>query len=169
MVVFLNADDFYKDAGVLARVAGLMHDEQLDALYGDVEFFHPDRRDEVARYYNSGRFTASRLAWGWMPAHPALFMRRVLFERYGGFRTDYRIAADFEFIARVFKHRDLRHRHLPETLVRMQLGGVSTSGWRATLRINREMMRACRANGIRTNWFKMLARYPWKAMEFLHV
>ena len=169
VVVFLNADDFYKDAGVVARVVGLMQDEQLDALYGDVEFFRPDRRNEVARRYNSGRFTVSRLAWGWMPAHPALFMRRSLFERYGGFQTDYRIAADFEFIARVFKNRDLRHRHLPETLVRMQLGGVSTSGWRATLRINREMMRACKANGIRTNWFKMLARYPLKAVEFLHV
>ena len=169
VVAFLNADDFYKDAGVLARVAQVMQAERLDALYGDVEFFRPGRPDVVARRYDSGRFASSKLAWGWMPAHPALFVRRALFERYGEFRTDYHIAADFEFVARVFKHRELRHRHLPETLVRMQLGGISTSGWRATLRINREMMRACQANGIRTNWFKMLARYPLKAMEFLHV
>ena len=169
IVEFLNSDDFYHDTGVLARVALLMLSEQLDALYGDVEFFRPGQRDALVRRYNSGRFTAARLGWGWMPAHPALFVRRTLFERYGAFRTDYRIAGDFEFIARVFKHLELRHRHLPETLVCMQLGGISTSGWRATLRINREMMRACRANGIRTNWLKMLARYPLKAMEFLHV
>ena len=68
----------------------------------------------------------------------------------------------------VFKHAELQHRHLPESLVYMQLGGASTSGWRATVRINSEMMRACRENEIRTNWFKMLARYPLKAMEFLH-
>lgn len=169
VVAFLNADDFYKDADVLARVARVMQAEQLDALYGDVEFFRPDQPGAVVRRYNSGRFTAGRLGWGWMPAHPALFVRRALFERYGAFRADYRIAGDFEFIARVFRHPELRHRHLPESLVCMQLGGVSTSGWRATLRINREMMRACRANGISTNWFKMLARYPLKAMEFLHV
>lgn len=169
VVVFLNADDFYKDAGVLDRVSRVMQAERLDALYGDVEFFRPGQRNVVARRYNSGRFTAARLGWGWMPAHPALFVRRNLFARYGGFRTDYRIAADFEFIARVFKHGELRHRHLPEALVLMQLGGISTSGWRATLRINREMMRACKANGISTNWVKMLARYPLKAMEFLHV
>ncbi len=169
VVVFLNADDFYKDAGVLAMASRVMQDEQLDALYGDVEFFRPGQPDVVARRYDSGRFTAARLGWGWMPAHPALFVRRILFERYGGFRTDYRIAADFEFIARVFKHGELRHRHLPETLVRMQLGGISTSGWRATWRINREMMRACKVNGISTNWVKMLARYPLKALEFLRV
>ena len=166
VVAFLNADDFYKDPEVLALVANVMQAEQLDALYGDVEFFRPGKQDAVARRYNSGRFTAGRLGWGWMPAHPALFVRRALFERYGMLRTDYRIAGDFEFIARVFKHPQLRHRHLPETLVRMQMGGVSTSGWRATLQLNREMMRACRANAIPTNWLKMLMRYPFKALEF---
>ena len=166
VVAFLNADDFYKDADVLARVARVMQAEHLDALYGDVEFFRPGQQDTVARRYNSGRFTADRLGWGWMPAHPALFVRRALFERYGAFRTDYRIAGDFEFVARVFQHADLRHRHLPEVLVRMQMGGISTSGWRATLQLNREMMRACRANAIPTNWLKMLLRYPFKALEF---
>lgn len=166
VVAFLNADDFYKDANVLARVAQVMQAENLDALYGDVEFFRPGQQDIVVRRYNSGRFTAGRLGWGWMPAHPALFVRRILFERYGAFRIDYRIAGDFEFIARVFSHRELRHRHLPESLVRMQLGGISTSGWRATLQLNREMIRACQANAIPTNWLKMLLRYPIKALEF---
>ena len=166
VLAFLNADDFYQNSYVLAQVAKVMQAEQLDALYGDVEFFRPGQKDSVARRYNSGRFSVGRLGWGWMPAHPALFVRRALFERYGTFRTDYRIAGDFEFIARVFKHPELRHRHLPESLVRMQMGGISTSGWRATLQLNREMMRACRANAIPTNWLKMLLRYPFKALEF---
>lgn len=166
VVAFLNADDLYKDAYVLAKVAQVMQTEQLDALYGDVEFFRAGQQDDIVRRYNSGRFTADRLGWGWMPAHPALFVRRALFKRYGVFRTDYRIAGDFEFIARVFKHPELRHRHLQKSLVCMQMGGISTSGWRATLQLNREMMRACRANAIPTNWFKMLMRYPLKALEF---
>lgn len=166
VVVFLNADDFYADDGVLARVATAMSNERLDALYGDVEFFGA-ADDRVVRRYNSSRFTPSRIGWGWMPAHPALFVRRALFERFGSFRTDYRIAGDFEFIARVFQHRELRHRHWPEVLVRMQMGGVSTSGWRATVLLNREMMRACRANAIPTGWLRMLSRYPLKMLEFL--
>ena len=165
VVAFLNADDFYKGSDVLAKVAKVMQAEQLDALYGDVEFFQRGKENSVARRYNSSRFTVGRLGWGWMPAHPALFVRRALFERHGLFRTDYFIAGDFEFIARVFSSRDLRHRHLPESLVRMQMGGVSTSGWRATLQLNSEMMRACRANSIPTNWLKLLIRYPLKVME----
>ena len=167
VVAFLNADDYYRDATVLARVAAVMHDEGLDAIYGDVEFFRIGQPRGVARRYNSGRFTARRLGWGWMPAHPALFVRRGLFERYGAFRTDYRIAGDFEFVARVFQHAHLRHRHLSEVLVRMKLGGISTGGWRATVQLNREMMRACRANAVPTNWFKLMLRYPFKGLEFL--
>lgn len=166
VVAYLNADDFYKDSEVLTRVANVMHEEQLDALYGDVEFFRKSQRDKVARRYDSGQFTVGRLGWGWMPAHPALFVRRELFQRYGAFRRDYLIAGDFEFIVRVFKHTELRHRHMPESLVSMQIGGASTSGWRATLKLNQEMMRACRDNSIPTNWLKLLLRYPIKAMEF---
>jgi glycosyltransferase involved in cell wall biosynthesis len=166
VVAFLNADDFYNDESVLERVASVMQLEELDALYGNAEFFRTGYQDVSVRRYNSGRFTAEKLGWGWMPAHSALFVRRYLFQRYGAFQTDYRIAGDFEFIARVFKHLDLRHRHLPETLVQMQLGGASTSGWRATLQLNREMLRACRSNSIPTNWFRLLMRYRLKVLEF---
>lgn len=166
IVVFLNADDFYVDNEVLSRVATAMQAEGLDALYGDVAFFRAGESEKVVRRYDSGQFRPSRIGSGWMPAHPGLFVRRELFGRFGLFRTDYRIAGDFEFIARVFKNDELRHRHWPEVLVLMQLGGLSTSGWRATLRLNREIMRACRANSIPTNWIKLLARYPRKLGEF---
>ena len=169
VIAFLNADDYYHDVTVLERVAKVMQEERLDALYGDVEFFRSTRPDGVARRYNSGRFSAGALSWGWMPAHPALFVRRTLFKRFGGFRVDYRIAGDFEFVARVFQHGQLRHRHLSAVLVRMKLGGASTGGWRATVELNRAMMRACRANAVPTNWFKLMLRYPFKGWEFLHV
>ena len=167
VVAFLNSDDFYSDKEVLARVAKVMQAEHLDALYGNLEFFYPSEENSVARRYNSGRFTVAKLGCGWMPAHPALFVRKALFERHGLFRTEYRIAGDFEFIARVFTKPGLRHRHLAESLVRMQMGGISTSGWRATLLLNQEMLRACRTNAIPTSWLHILSRYPLKLLEFL--
>lgn len=166
VIAFLNSDDFYKHHNVLANIASIMQAENLDALYGDVEFFDPAHPDSVVRIYNSSHFKPDRLGWGWMPAHPALFVRRSIFEQYGLFQTDYRIAGDFEFIVRIFKNNLLRHRHLAEILVRMQIGGISTSGFRATFKLNQEMIRACRANNISTNWLQIILRYPFKALEF---
>jgi hypothetical protein len=132
-----------------------------------VAFVRGDDVGHIVRVYSSRRFHPSRIAWGWMPAHPALFLRRAVYQQYGGFKTDYRIAADFEFVARIFSSGNLRYVYLPEVLVKMRLGGVSTRGWRSTLTLNREVMRACRENGIATNYFKILSKYPAKALEFV--
>jgi glycosyltransferase involved in cell wall biosynthesis len=167
IIGFLNADDVYADNRILARVSATMEAEKLDALFGDAEFFSPARPDRPLRRYRSERFHPNRIAWGWMPAHPALFLRRELFERFGGFKTDYRIAGDFELVARMFHGGTLRYRYLPEVLVRMRTGGVSTGGWRNTLLLNREVLRACRENGIKTNFFKIFSKYPRKLLEFV--
>lgn len=167
VICFLNADDRYADPGVLARVAVPMAAGDLDMLMGDVAFFRPSRPDRLIRRYRSVRFQPDRIAWGWMPAHPALFVSREVFEAVGPFRTDYRIAADYEWVARAFVLARPRYRHLHEVLVHMQMGGASTQGWRSTWLLNREVMRACRENGIATNWFKILSKYPAKLQEYL--
>ncbi len=168
IVCFLNADDQYASNSVLSRVATLMHEHQLDALMGDVGFFHQANPQLMVRRYRSSHFTPGRLAWGWMPAHSALFLSRAVVRRVGRFKTDYRIAGDYEFIVRAFHGHEVRYRHLPEVLVNMQTGGASTGGFGAKLRLNREVLRACRENGLQTNIVKILSKYPAKILEFLH-
>lgn len=168
VVGFLNADDVYADNAVLERVSAILENEGLDALFGDAEFVNSVRPDHPLRRYRSDRFCPERIAWGWMPAHPALFLKRSVYERFGQFRTDYRIAGDFELVARIFHGGTLSYRHVPEVLVRMRTGGISTGGWRNTILLNREVLRACRENGISTNLPKILSKYPAKLLEFLH-
>lgn len=167
IVCFLNADDRYASVHVLSHVVAQMREHRLDALMGDVGFFHEKNPGRIVRRYRSDRFSPGRLDWGWMPAHPALFLRRAVVQRVGRFKTDYRIAGDFEYIVRAFHGHTLRYRHLPEVLVHMQTGGVSAGGWRAKVRLNQEVLRACRENGLRTNILKILSKYPAKLLELL--
>jgi glycosyltransferase involved in cell wall biosynthesis len=167
IICFLNADDEYASSDVLTRVANEMSRYGLDGLLGDVAYFAPGRPDRMVRRYRSDRFRPDKLTQGWMPAHPALFLRREVYCRVGKFRTDYKIAGDFEFIIRAFSRTRLRYRHVPEILVNMQTGGASTAGFRATLLLNREVLRACHENGIATNMIKILSKYPFKLLEFL--
>ena len=164
VVCFLNSDDMYASEDVLARVASKIGPMNLDALYGDVGYFRTGAPERTTRRYSSRSFHPDRLAYGMMPAHPALFLRRSIFERVGEFRRDYRIAGDFEFIARVFK-QPIAYVYLPEILVKMRIGGISTAGWQSRILLNREILQACRDNGISTNVFKLAARYPMKALE----
>lgn len=168
IICFLNSDDQYADKTVLSRVATRMQECKLDAVFGDIAFFNESDPNRTVRYYRSASFQPNRLAWGWMPAHPSLFMKREIYQRLGGFKADYRIAGDFEFIARAFTTSNLRYEYLPEILVKMQTGGASTaSGFKGRILHNKELLRACRENGIATNIFKILSRYPKKLLELI--
>lgn len=166
VLCFLNADDHYACPTVLSTVSKKMRTNNLDVLMGDVGFFREQSPSKIIRRYRSDRFTPDRLGWGWMPAHPAMFITKEVVQRVGKFRTDYHIAGDFDFISRIFSDQDLKYTHIPEIMVKMQIGGISTRGVKSTIILNKEVLRACRENGIRTNIFKLLLKYPIKLLEF---
>ena len=144
-----------------------MMEQKLDALMGDVGIFNENTPNRLVRRYRSNQFTPERLAWGWMPAHPALFLRKEVVNRVGKFKTDYAIAGDFEFIVRVFYGQNINYQHLSEILVLMQNGGVSAAGLKAKVVLNKEVLRACLENGLQTNMIKILSKYPAKLLELI--
>jgi len=166
VLCFLNADDHYACPTVLSFVSKKMHSENLDVLMGDVGFFREQSPLKITRRYRSDRFAPNRFSWGWMPAHPAMFITKEVVQRVGKFRTYYRIAGDFDFIVRIFSDKYLKYTHIPKVLVNMQIGGASTRGLKSTITLNKEVLRACRENGIKTNIFKLLLKYPIKLLEF---
>jgi len=167
LVAYLNCGDSYWSPRVVADVVRRFGAGDVDAVFGDLIIVDAEDTRVAVRRYRSSRFKPSRIAYGFMPAHPTLFLKRSVYERYGGYDTSYRIAGDFEFIARVFPDPSLRYACLPDQLVRMPRGGLSTAGPRSNWIITREMQRACAKNAIPTNLLKLLLRFPVKITEFL--
>ena len=96
-----------------------------------------------------------------------LFLRKKVYERFGLFDSSYKIAGDFEFMIRIFKDGLINAKYLPMKMVKMQMGGISTGGFRNTLLLLGENMRACRQNNISTNYLRILSRYPRKLLEYI--
>ncbi len=165
IIAFLNADDAYADAQVAARVCDLLSEEPINAVFGDVAFFRDAGFTQQVRRYDSGQFHPGRIRWGWMPAHPGMFVARDVYTSLGGFAEDYRIAGDFDFVVRAFRNGLIQYRHLPEILVNMQMGGASTRDFSAKMRINHEVVRACRRNGVYSNLLMVMSKYPLKLLE----
>jgi len=165
VIGFLHSDDIYAQPDVLSCVAERFKRSNLDALYGDIVYFQNNAGRDVVRKYRSHRFAPNMIGWGWMPAHPSLFLKRHVYETYGLFKTDYKIAGDYEYVARIFHANLLKYEYLPEVLVKMRMGGVSTGGLSNSIILNQEVLRACRENGVPTNWFKILSKYPAKLLD----
>jgi len=165
----LHSNDLFAGPGVLSQIAQAFAQPELDAIYADVVFFKADAPEKITRHYRSDRFTPGKIGWGIMPAHTTLFLRRRVFDRYGKYKIDYKIAGDYEFMARIFHQTGLVSYYIPAVLVRMLSGGASTGGLRSKLLLNREVLRACRENGISTNYFKILSKYPAKIFEHVQI
>lgn len=167
IIGILNSDDVYTDRNVITRVVEEFQNKQVDLVFGDVVFVRPGNLAKVVRYYSSADFCPDKFAWGWMPAHPSCFLRREVYERYGYFKPDYRISADFEILTRfMVKHR-VAYSYIPQVLVRMRTGGASRVNLKVKWILNRENARACRENGVPTNMPKLLLRYFRKALQLL--
>ena len=167
IIGLLNADDRYEHPRVVEKIVEHLRTSDVDAVFGDAVFVDSRRSDAIVRRYSSRYFRPARIAWGWMPAHPTLFLKRDVYDKHGYFKTDFKIAGDFEFVARVFWRTGIRYAYLPEVFVRMNIGGISGSGWAGTMLLNREVLRACRENGIRTNMLKISSKYFLKMFEFV--
>lgn len=164
VVAYLNAGDTYVGADAVAALMENFLDKTVGASFADVGITDPaDGR--VLRHYRSSRFRPAMIPYGFMPAHPTLFVRREVYGRVGGYDPSFRIGGDFEFVARAFGRFGIRYRYVPRMLVRMPRGGLSTAGWRTNLLITREMYRACRMNGITTGWMQLSLRFPIKLTE----
>lgn len=166
IIAFLHSDDQYFDDNVISTVMKYFEDDSVDVVYGNVCFFSGENVEKVIRTYQSDILSLKNLAWGKMPAHPAMFIRSRVYKKIGGFKTDYQIAADYEFLCRLVKLPGLKATYHPKTLIQMELGGVSTSGIKNTFILNKEVYRALRANGIYTNIFMLLSKYPSKIRQF---
>ena len=166
VIALLNADDQYADVDVLSRVAKCFEESGTDAVLGDVIYVLPGSSASIRRF-NTGMFTPSRIGWGWMPAHPAMMLKRTAYRRVGAYRTDFGIAGDFEFVARAFGRHRLTYAYLRDVFVRMRCGGASALGRPSRRGVNRNMLRACRDNEVPSNPFMICSRYFGKALEMV--
>ena len=168
IVGLLHADDFFAAPDILARVADAFEDGTVDAVFGDVRFVRDQDLSRTVRYYSSRRFAPWMLRFGFMPAHPSFYACRDVFERIGHYRTDYRISADYELLIRFFCVHRLRYRYLGFVTTMMRMGGLSTRSPRSTYILNKEIVRACRENGIYTNLPMLTLKYLFKVSELVH-
>jgi glycosyltransferase involved in cell wall biosynthesis len=162
---YLNSGDSYVSAATVSRIAAELAGPDISAVFGDVLIVDGRAPDRVVRRYRSKYFSRRTMAYGLMPAHPTLFLKRDVYRAVGEYEAGFRIAGDFELCLRVFVCRDTPYRYIAEPLVRMPTGGLSNRGWRSKWDITHEMMRACRANGVSTSWLKLCARFPLKMTE----
>lgn len=167
VIGILNSDDFYVSNNVISMVMNEFVSQNVDSVFADLVYVKRDKPDEVVRYYQSSNFNPKKFAYGWMPAHNTFFVKAHCYEKYGLFKINYKISADFELLVRFLSRHGVSFSYIPCVLIKMRSGGISTRSIKSTWMINKEILRACRENEIDTNIFKVYSKYLVKGFQLL--
>jgi glycosyltransferase len=139
----------------------------VDGVYGDLKYVSAENVDKTIRYWKSSPFAPKKLRQGWMPPHPTLFLKKEVYQQHGSFNTNLKIAADYDFILRIFSDTSLKWAYLPELISIMRVGGASNKSLSNILLKSREDYQALQSNKIRQPWAVLLQKNLRKIPQWL--
>lgn len=165
IVGVLHSDDYFTEATSIEKIVARFKSGKSEVVFGDVQYVDPMNLNKIVRYYSSAKWNPNRFDRGFMPAHPSVYIKRQHYQNLGLYKTDYKIAADFELLVRYLHKHNLSYSYCPFSVVTMRTGGISTKNFKNRYRQNMEIIRACKENGIRTSMIKLALKVIPKLLE----
>ncbi|NVC63394.1 glycosyltransferase [Vibrio sp. 05-20-BW147] len=166
VIGILNSDDFFVSKSSVSDLMSGFSQYNVDAVYSDLVYVQANNTDKITRLYSSKIFKRSLIKFGLMLPHPTFYAKKSVYDKCGFYKLDYRVAADFEFIARCVE-KGIVFNRVPKITIKMREGGISSSGLMWRVHQNAEIVRACRENGIYTNLAMVALKLPYKVCTLL--
>jgi glycosyltransferase involved in cell wall biosynthesis len=163
----LNSDDFFSSSSSLEIIAERLSASNADAVFSCLDIVDPANLNRVLRKYRISSFSPFMLRIGMMPPHPTFYCKKSCYQKAGLYRTDYRIAADFEMLVRLLLKHNITWKFIDQTTVKMRAGGLSSQGIKSNWIVNREIVRSCNENGLYTNMLMLILKLPARLWERL--
>jgi glycosyltransferase involved in cell wall biosynthesis len=163
---FVHSDDLLANNHIVTDLVNQLQNEQLDGVYGDLQYVDKVDLNKVIRLWKSCAFKLSLLKQGWMPAHPTLFLKKEVYEKHGLFDLTYKIAADYDFMLRVLKDKSLKFDYLPKVITKMRVGGASNRSLKNIIQKTKEDYRAIRSNKL-GGIYSILRKNTSKIKQFI--
>lgn len=162
IVGILNSDDFYASDNVLKIVVKTLSGAGYDSCYGDLLYI---KNEKPYRYWKSGQ--PRSLVTGWMPPHPAFFLKKSVYDKYGLYRQDCGTAADYELMVRMLYKNGISTCWIHELFVVMTAGGASNQGMSSRMKANYNDKKAWAINGLRSFSFTLILKKTSKILQFI--
>lgn len=149
IIAILNSDDLYYSNDVLENVVSeFENDENLDIVYGNLVYVDQVNTNKIKRKWVSKDFYNNFFEEGNVPPHPSLFLKRGVYEKSGNFNLEFKLAADYEFMLRIFKKHNFNSKYINKCFVRMRLGGATNKSILNIFKQNVEIFKAWKENNL---------------------
>ena len=167
IVGFLNSDDFYSAPDVLEKIMNV-YESRVDAdiVYGDLVYIDQQNKNKVVRKWKSKDYYPKFFEDCNVPPHPSFFFKRTKVLQNIQFNTDYRLAADYDFMFRLMKQFHHISYYLPINIVNMRFGGASNKNLRNRIDQNKEIYLIWKNSNFQIPSFFFLRKIIVRASQF---
>lgn len=162
IIGILNSDDRYTSDDVLKTVADTFWQTQSETLYGNLLYV---KNEKPYRFWRSGTFRTFR--FGWMPPHPAFFATKEVYQKYGLYRLDCGVNADYEFMLRLLEKEKVTTCWVDKTFVYMAAGGTSGNGIHSRVQGMIDNKIAWKVNGLKPPFYTIYWKKIRKIPQFI--
>jgi glycosyltransferase involved in cell wall biosynthesis len=160
VITILNSDDFYHDENVLENIYNVFSlDNSIDIIYGNLLYVSQHNIDKIRRDWISEPYYNNFFEDSKVPPHPTLFLKKELYSTVGLFNLDFNLAADYDFMFRLFKLHNYSSYHINKYLIKMRLGGATSKNLKNIFLQNLEIYKCWKIYNFklpRTFFFKKL-------------
>ena len=172
VIHILNSDDIYASENILTEIANIFKKSRYEIILSKIVFFKHNIKTNNKKYYTRDIgvkfFTPNLLRFGWMPAHPGTFIKKNIYSKFGLYKTNYQIAADYEMFVRLFLKFKVSYFKYDKLSIRMKEGGKSTKSIYSNYVITKEIMQSFRENNLYTNYVFLVLRLPIKMCQKIY-
>ena len=145
IIGIINSDDVLASKDTLEIIANTFQKEKCDATYSNLEI-RDENLKKVVRVFKS---KVGNYKLGWYPPHPTLYVKSSVYKKYGLYNQKFRIAADYDFMLRIMKDKNIKMKYIDKVLVYMRSGGVSTNGIKGYYKSFKESYTVLKLNKIK--------------------
>lgn len=166
IIGFINSDDMLSNKSVIRKIVKCFEESNANIVYGDKKYVKRYKLDQTVRYWRAGTYRNGKFQNGWMPPHLSTYIKKSLYDKYGLFRTDLKIAADYELLLRfIVKYKNIPV-YLPTVIAVMRQGGISNSSIKNRLQSLREVYISWKLNDLEVSPLIVFMKPFRKVLQF---
>ena len=162
----LHSDDYFSNKNVLNILQKTFtENNDIKAIYSNVNIVSRYNKKKILRYFKSRNLSRKNYLRYEHPPHPSLFLEKNIFKKYGLYKEKFKIAADFDFMLRIFGINQVKSLYLDKVLVVMRSGGTSTKSLKNIIASNYEVIKSIKENNLKINLIYIFIKILRKILQ----
>lgn len=162
IIYFLNSGDFFCDIGVIETFSEKMGRlKDMGIFIGDTLLYESGTEERISGYRRDKIEYIARVV-----NHQAIFARRAVFDKVGGFNTKYKIYADYDWLLRALIKYEIKAKYFPIPISYYLIGGLSDNQWQKYIFERQEIFRKYVSL---LEMIPYILRYPNDVLSFLKI